>query len=194
MSFRMPNSNSKLHRIHRGAQEAGRQELVSRSLQSAQHCLEDQDFGTAYAHYLLVLNLAPELKPSVKVSALWIAWNNLLCSFLGFVTSLMLLICYMELIFLFSLKNNKKKPTQKTVVMEMASNLSNNLCELVGREFIHFFFFFPVSAMFNGNRALIVLACSTACINTYAGFSLCCWVMILCGYLRAYFCFFKWAN
>lgn len=141
MSFRMPNSNSKLHRIHRGAQEAGRQELVSRSLQSAQHCLEDQDFGTAYAHYLLVLNLAPELKPSVKVSALWIAWNNLLCSFLGFVTSLMLLICYMELIFLFSLKNNKKKPTQKTVVMEMASNLSNNLCELVGREFIHFFFF-----------------------------------------------------
>ncbi|PKK28855.1 hypothetical protein A306_00000099 [Columba livia] len=66
MSFRMPNSNSKLHSIHRGAQEAGRQELVSRSLQSAQHCLEDQDFGTAYAHYLLVLNLAPELKPSVK--------------------------------------------------------------------------------------------------------------------------------
>ncbi|NWQ76371.1 ANM9 methyltransferase, partial [Columbina picui] len=62
----MPNSNSKLHRIHRGVQEAGRQELVSRSLQSAQHCLEDQDFGTAYAHYLLVLNLAPELKPSVK--------------------------------------------------------------------------------------------------------------------------------
>ncbi|NWX01071.1 ANM9 methyltransferase, partial [Caloenas nicobarica] len=62
----MPNSNSKLHRIHRGVQEAGRQELVSRSLQSAQHCLEDQDFGTAYAHYLLVLNLAPELKTSVK--------------------------------------------------------------------------------------------------------------------------------
>ncbi|XP_061297025.1 protein arginine N-methyltransferase 9 isoform X3 [Pezoporus flaviventris] len=59
----MPNSNSK---IHRGGQEAGRQELVSRSLQSAQHCLEDQDFGTAYAHYLLVLNLAPELKTSVK--------------------------------------------------------------------------------------------------------------------------------
>ncbi|NXW89332.1 ANM9 methyltransferase, partial [Alopecoenas beccarii] len=62
----MPNSNSKLHHIRRGLQEAGRQELVSRSLQSAQHCLEDQDFGTAYAHYLLVLNLAPELKTSVK--------------------------------------------------------------------------------------------------------------------------------
>uniref|UniRef100_A0A8C6JNX5 Protein arginine N-methyltransferase domain-containing protein n=1 Tax=Melopsittacus undulatus TaxID=13146 RepID=A0A8C6JNX5_MELUD len=59
----MPNSNSK---IHRGGQEAGRRELVSRSLQSAQHCLEHQDFGTAYAHYLLVLNLAPELKTCVK--------------------------------------------------------------------------------------------------------------------------------
>lgn len=69
MSFRMPNSNAKFHCNHRGGQEAGRRELVSRSLQSAQHCLEDQDFGTAYAHYLLVLNLAPELKSSVKVSA-----------------------------------------------------------------------------------------------------------------------------
>ncbi|XP_009325772.1 PREDICTED: putative protein arginine N-methyltransferase 9 isoform X2 [Pygoscelis adeliae] len=62
----MPNSNAKFHCNHRGGQEAGRRELVSRSLQSAQHCLEDQDFGTAYAHYLLVLNLAPELKASVK--------------------------------------------------------------------------------------------------------------------------------
>ncbi|XP_068024121.1 protein arginine N-methyltransferase 9 isoform X1 [Melanerpes formicivorus] len=62
----MPNSNSKLHRHPRGGREAGRRELVTRSLQSAQHCLEDQDFGTAYAHYLLVLNLAPELKTSVK--------------------------------------------------------------------------------------------------------------------------------
>ncbi|NXG17949.1 ANM9 methyltransferase, partial [Grallaria varia] len=59
----MPNSNAK---FRRGGREAGRQELVSRSLQSAQHCLEEQDFGTAYAHYLLVLNLAPELKASVK--------------------------------------------------------------------------------------------------------------------------------
>ncbi|NXF38720.1 ANM9 methyltransferase, partial [Nyctibius bracteatus] len=62
----MPNSNAKLHSNHRGGQEAGRRELVSRSLQSAQHCLEDHDFGTAYAHYLLVLNLAPELKTAVK--------------------------------------------------------------------------------------------------------------------------------
>ncbi|XP_071609795.1 protein arginine N-methyltransferase 9 [Heliangelus exortis] len=62
----MPNPNSKFHCNHRGGQEASRRELVSRSLQSAQHCLEDQDFGTAYAHYLLVLHLAPELKTSVK--------------------------------------------------------------------------------------------------------------------------------
>ncbi|XP_027312487.1 protein arginine N-methyltransferase 9 isoform X2 [Anas platyrhynchos] len=62
----MPNSNAKLRRSPRGGQEAGRRELVSRSLQSAEHCLEDQDYGTAYAHYLLVLNLAPELKTSVK--------------------------------------------------------------------------------------------------------------------------------
>lgn len=62
----MPNSNAKLYSNHRGGREASRRELVSRSLQSAQHCLENQDFGTAYAHYLLVLNLAPELKTTVK--------------------------------------------------------------------------------------------------------------------------------
>ncbi|XP_023982485.1 protein arginine N-methyltransferase 9 isoform X2 [Physeter macrocephalus] len=50
----------------RGAGAAGRDELVSRSLQSAEHCLGAQDFGTAYAHYLLVLSLAPELKDDVK--------------------------------------------------------------------------------------------------------------------------------
>nr|XP_020638670.1 putative protein arginine N-methyltransferase 9 isoform X1 [Pogona vitticeps]XP_020638671.1 putative protein arginine N-methyltransferase 9 isoform X1 [Pogona vitticeps] len=62
----MPNSKNKSRRRHKVGQEAGRNELVSRSLQSAQHCLEDQDYGTAYAHYLLVLNIAPELKNDVK--------------------------------------------------------------------------------------------------------------------------------
>ncbi|KAJ6668749.1 hypothetical protein lerEdw1_012232 [Lerista edwardsae] len=62
----MPNSRSR--RRHKVGQEAGRRELVSRSLQSAQHCLVEQDFGTAYAHYLLVLNLAPELKSDVKAN------------------------------------------------------------------------------------------------------------------------------
>ncbi|KAK1343158.1 hypothetical protein QTO34_015933 [Cnephaeus nilssonii] len=49
-----------------GARAAGRDELVSRSLQSAEYCMRAQDFGTAYAHYLLVLSLAPELKDAVK--------------------------------------------------------------------------------------------------------------------------------
>ena len=72
----MPNSKNKSRRRHKVGQEAGKNELVSRSLQSAQHCLEDQDYGTAYAHYLLVLNIAPELKNDVKVR------NFVLCLFL----------------------------------------------------------------------------------------------------------------
>ncbi|KAK9398825.1 putative protein arginine N-methyltransferase 9 [Crotalus adamanteus] len=62
----MPNSKSKSRHRHKVSQETGRRELVSRSLQSAQHYLEDRDFGTAYAHYLLVLNIAPEFKNDVK--------------------------------------------------------------------------------------------------------------------------------
>ncbi|XP_027782581.1 protein arginine N-methyltransferase 9 isoform X2 [Marmota flaviventris] len=63
----MPNSRSRPRRgAGNGSGAAGRDELVSRSLQSAEHCLGAQDFGTAYAHYLLVLSLAPELKDDVK--------------------------------------------------------------------------------------------------------------------------------
>uniref|UniRef100_A0A5F9DV89 Protein arginine N-methyltransferase 9 n=1 Tax=Oryctolagus cuniculus TaxID=9986 RepID=A0A5F9DV89_RABIT len=63
----MPNSRPRPRRGARGGTgAAGRDELVSRSLQSAEHCLGAQDFGTAYAHYLLVLSLAPELKDDVK--------------------------------------------------------------------------------------------------------------------------------
>ncbi|XP_037686701.1 protein arginine N-methyltransferase 9 isoform X1 [Choloepus didactylus] len=63
----MPNSRPRPRRgAGGGAETAGRDELVSRSLQSAEHCLGAQDFGTAYAHYLLVLSLAPELKDDVK--------------------------------------------------------------------------------------------------------------------------------
>lgn len=68
----MPNPRSRARRgagraAGTGAGAAGRDELVSRSLQSAEHCMRAQDFGTAYAHYLLVLSLAPELKDGVKV-------------------------------------------------------------------------------------------------------------------------------
>ncbi|XP_053316658.1 protein arginine N-methyltransferase 9 [Spea bombifrons] len=45
---------------------AGRRALISKSVQSAQHCLEEQDYGTAYAHFLLVLSLAPELRDDFK--------------------------------------------------------------------------------------------------------------------------------
>lgn len=64
----MPNSRPRPRRgAGGGADAASRDRLVARSLQSAEHCLGDQDFGTAYAHYLLVLSLAPELKDEVKV-------------------------------------------------------------------------------------------------------------------------------
>ncbi|XP_038169157.1 protein arginine N-methyltransferase 9-like isoform X2 [Arvicola amphibius] len=61
----MPNSRPRPRRGG-GAGAAGRDRLVARSLQSAEHCLGARDFGTAYAHYLLVLSLAPELKDDVK--------------------------------------------------------------------------------------------------------------------------------
>ncbi|CAH7298827.1 Prmt9 [Phodopus roborovskii] len=63
----MSNSRSRSRQgTASGAEAAGRDRLVARSLHSAEHCLSAQDFGTAYAHYLLVLSLAPELKEDVK--------------------------------------------------------------------------------------------------------------------------------
>uniref|UniRef100_M3XGP2 Protein arginine methyltransferase 9 n=1 Tax=Latimeria chalumnae TaxID=7897 RepID=M3XGP2_LATCH len=69
----MPNPTTRPRRVRRsrrdaGGEQAGRTRLLSSSLQSAQQCLENQDFGTAFAHYLLVLNLAPELKDAIKES------------------------------------------------------------------------------------------------------------------------------
>ncbi|TRY64521.1 hypothetical protein DNTS_008365 [Danionella cerebrum] len=68
----MPNANTrpKRTRRHRRVQreDAGRNELVSRSLESAQQCLFSQDYGTAFVHYLLALNLAPALKDFAKES------------------------------------------------------------------------------------------------------------------------------
>ncbi|XP_073697857.1 protein arginine N-methyltransferase 9 [Garra rufa] len=62
----MPNATTRPRRTrrHRRAQreDAARNELVSRSLESAQQCLFSQDYGTAFVHYLLALNLAPGLK------------------------------------------------------------------------------------------------------------------------------------
>ncbi|XP_040187758.1 protein arginine N-methyltransferase 9 isoform X1 [Rana temporaria] len=47
-------------------QAASRRDLISRSVQSAEQCLRDHDYGTAYAHFLLVLSLAPEMKAGFK--------------------------------------------------------------------------------------------------------------------------------
>lgn len=79
----MPNSRPRPRRgAGSGAGAAGRDELVSQSLQSAEHCMRAQDFGTAYAHYLLVLSVAPELKDDVKVrrALLSLTWGRILCS------------------------------------------------------------------------------------------------------------------
>ncbi|KAF7710088.1 protein arginine N-methyltransferase 9 [Silurus meridionalis] len=49
-------------------EDPARNELVSNSLQSAQHCLLQQDHGTAFVHFLLALNLAPALKDLARES------------------------------------------------------------------------------------------------------------------------------
>lgn len=71
---KMPNSGtpggtrSKRRRRRRGPSEnPARNELVSSSLESAKQCLFHQDFGTAFVHYLLALNLDPTLKDEAKV-------------------------------------------------------------------------------------------------------------------------------
>ncbi|XP_028306421.1 protein arginine N-methyltransferase 9 [Gouania willdenowi] len=68
----MPNPNAKPkhcrrpRRRHRG--DPARNELVASSLESAQQCLFTQDYGTAFVHYLLVLNLAPMFKDFARES------------------------------------------------------------------------------------------------------------------------------
>ncbi|XP_044156330.1 LOW QUALITY PROTEIN: protein arginine N-methyltransferase 9 [Bufo gargarizans] len=56
----------KNRRGRKAGQAARRRELISRSVHSAELCLRDRDYGTAYAHFLLVLSLAPELKEEFK--------------------------------------------------------------------------------------------------------------------------------
>ncbi|XP_037114710.1 protein arginine N-methyltransferase 9 [Syngnathus acus] len=52
----------------RRREDPARNQLVSSSLESAQQCLFSQDYGPAFVHYLLVLNLAPEFKDFAKES------------------------------------------------------------------------------------------------------------------------------
>ncbi|KAG2466097.1 protein arginine N-methyltransferase 9 [Polypterus senegalus] len=82
----MPGGSTRPHRGRRPRRSAGaqaaRNELVSQSLESAQQCLVNQDYGTAFAHYLLVLSLAPALKDFVKESFRFtlFQWANVLGS------------------------------------------------------------------------------------------------------------------
>ncbi|XP_033827749.1 protein arginine N-methyltransferase 9 isoform X1 [Periophthalmus magnuspinnatus] len=68
----MPNASTKpkhgrrTRRRHR--EDPARNELVSSSLESAQQCLFNQDYGTAFVHYLLALNLAPVFKDFARDS------------------------------------------------------------------------------------------------------------------------------
>ncbi|XP_028833978.1 protein arginine N-methyltransferase 9 isoform X2 [Denticeps clupeoides] len=68
----MPNATTRPKRSRRNRraprEDPARNELVSRSLESAQQCLVNQDYGTAFVHYLLVLNVAPVLKDVAKES------------------------------------------------------------------------------------------------------------------------------
>ena len=69
----MPNASTRPKRGRRTRrqprEDPARNELVSRSLESAQQCLFNQDYGTAFVHYLLVLNLAPMLKDFARVNS-----------------------------------------------------------------------------------------------------------------------------
>nr|XP_020484536.1 protein arginine N-methyltransferase 9 [Labrus bergylta]XP_020484537.1 protein arginine N-methyltransferase 9 [Labrus bergylta]XP_020484538.1 protein arginine N-methyltransferase 9 [Labrus bergylta] len=68
----MPNANARPKHgrrpRRRRREDPARNELVSSSLESAQQCLFNQDYGTAFVHYLLVLNLAPAFKDFAKES------------------------------------------------------------------------------------------------------------------------------
>ncbi|XP_053713553.1 protein arginine N-methyltransferase 9 [Synchiropus splendidus] len=68
----MPNASAKpkhgRRNRRRRREDPARNELVSSSLESAQQCLFNQDYGTAFVHYLLVLNLAPVFKDLAKDS------------------------------------------------------------------------------------------------------------------------------
>lgn len=68
----MPNTSARPKHGRRARrrprEDPARNELVSSSLESAQQCLLNQDYGTAFVHYLLVLNLAPVFKDLARES------------------------------------------------------------------------------------------------------------------------------
>lgn len=77
----MPNTNARSKHgrrsRRRGREDPAKNELVSSSLESARQCLLNQDYGTAFVHYLLVLSLAPLFKDFAKVIHVATAVKNL---------------------------------------------------------------------------------------------------------------------
>lgn len=71
----MPNTSARPKHSRRARrrrrEDPARNELVSSSLESAQQCLFNQDYGTAFVHYLLVLNLAPVFKDFARVMTVY---------------------------------------------------------------------------------------------------------------------------
>ena len=76
----MPNASARPKNGRRSRrrrrEDPARNELVSSSLESAQQCLFNQDYGTAFVHYLLVLNLAPMFKDFAKVNDCLLSENQ----------------------------------------------------------------------------------------------------------------------
>lgn len=77
----MPNTSARSKHGRRSRrrvrEDPAKNELVSSSLESARQCLLNQDYGTAFVHYLLVLNLAPLFKDLAKVIHINAAVRNL---------------------------------------------------------------------------------------------------------------------
>lgn len=81
----MPNTSARSKHGRRSRrrvrEDPAKNELVSSSLESARQCLLNQDYGTAFVHYLLVLNLAPLFKDLAKVIHINAAVKNLYLTF-----------------------------------------------------------------------------------------------------------------
>uniref|UniRef100_A0A671KPF9 Protein arginine methyltransferase 9 n=1 Tax=Sinocyclocheilus anshuiensis TaxID=1608454 RepID=A0A671KPF9_9TELE len=101
----MPNATIRPKRTRRN-------ELVSRSLESAQQCLFSQDYGTAFVHYLLALNLAPALKDFESFRFTLFKWADELDS-LGRIQDLF--DCYEQALELF--------PVDEVIVNSMGEHL-----------------------------------------------------------------------
>uniref|UniRef100_A0A8C7HUH7 Protein arginine methyltransferase 9 n=1 Tax=Oncorhynchus kisutch TaxID=8019 RepID=A0A8C7HUH7_ONCKI len=114
----MPNTSTRPKRGRRNRrvprEDPARNELVSRSLESAQQCLFNQDYGTAFVHYLLVLNLAPVLKDFASESFRFtlFKWADELDS-LGRIQDLF--DCYEQALELF--------PTDEVIINSMGEHL-----------------------------------------------------------------------